>query len=236
MAIKQSKEISTVEKPNAVEVVESVQVEQPAVQEQPEPAAAPAPEPVIAAPVPLAPVVLNVAKIPPMQQSMSAPETLTLGNIYDRAIKTATALDQNAINAVNRFKQAVDRYFLEMTPGKMLTPKEGAYQQYLLCEALIDFFKNESDSIHRLMWNYFLISTVQTYGKRFELLNRYMGDEWAYGKDRYDFLLSVANLVMWTAVPATRAIGIKKIAEQYRFKGTFWTPAVQANMIKFYNL
>lgn len=234
MAIKQSREpasVETVEKANA-----DIQVAQAAVQEQPEPLPQPAPEPVVAAPVSLAPVVLNVAKIPPLQQQVSAPEALTLENIYVRAIKTATGIDQNALNLVNRFKHAVDCYFKEMTPGKMLAPKEGAYQQYLLCEALIDFFKNENDSIHRLMWNYFLISTVQTYGKRFELLNRYMGDEWTYGKDRYDFLLSVANLVMWTAVPATRAIGIKKIAEQYRFKGTFWTQSVQANMTKFYNL
>ena len=186
----------------------------------------------VAAPV-AAPVVLTTSKAPVAQ---AATEATTLETLYSRAVKAAQEEGVGATLMVERFKKSLDRYFTKMAPGQMLTPKEGAFEQYLLTESLIDFFKNENEAIHRLLWNYHMLSVVSTFGKNFEMMNRYLSDEWTYGKDRYDFFTSVNNLVMWTANPATRATNIKKIAEQYRFKGMYWTEAVQSNMSKFYGL
>lgn len=187
---------------------------------------------IVAAPVP-APVVLTTSKAPVVQATT---EATTLETLYARAVKAAQEDGAAASLLVERFKKSLDRYFTKMAPGQMLTSKDGAFEQYLLVEALIDFFKNENESIHRLMWNYHMLSVVATFGNNFEMLNRYMGDEWTYGKERYDFFTSVNNLILWTANPATRAVNIKKIAQQYRFKGTYWTEAVQANMTRFYGL
>ena len=209
------------------------------------PAPTPAPAPVvetttqpvaevaaIAAPVE-APVVFTTTKAPVVAQPA---EVTTLDALLVRAKAVAQENGLASVLLVERFKTATDRYFTKVAPGQMLSEKDGAFEQYLLAEALIDFLKNENEALHRLLWNYYMLSVTKTFGKRYEMLNRFLADEWTYGKERYDFLLGINNLILWTADPATRAVGIKKIDPKYRFKGAFWNETAQANMARFYGV
>lgn len=179
------------------------------------------------------PVVFTTTKAPAVEVPT---EVSTLDALMARAKAAAQENGMASVLMVERFKTATDRYFAKTAPGQMLSEKDGSFEQYLLAEALIDFLKNENETIHRLLWNYYMTMVTKTFGKNFEMLNRFLAEEWTYGKERYDFLLSINNLVLWTANPSTRAANIKKIDAKYRFKGPFWNETAQANMARFYNV
>lgn len=199
----------------------------------PEPVSEPVTEVAAVAPPVEAPVVFTTTKAPVVTQPT---EVNTLDALLTRAKAVAQENGLGSVLLVERFKTATDRYFTKVAPGQMLSEKDGAFEQYLLAEALIDFLKNENEVLHRLLWNYYMLTVTKTFGKHYEMLNRFLADEWTYGKERYDFLLGINNLILWTADPATRAAGIKKIDPKYRFKGAFWNETAQANMARFYGV
>ncbi len=207
------------------------------------PVSAPAAEPeVVEAPVPEVAAVAAPVEAPVVFTTTKAPvaevptEVSTLDALMARAKAAAQENGMASVMMIDRFKTATDRYFTKTAPGQMLSEKDGSFEQYLLAEALIDFLKNENETIHRLLWNYYMTMVTKTFGKNFEMLNRFLAEEWTYGKERYDFLLGINNLVLWTANPSTRAVNIKKIDAKYRFKGPFWNETAQANMARFYNV
>lgn len=144
-------------------------------------------------------------------------------------------LKANGTSAQLTLISSIETYMDNMTPGKVIDSKQGAFYQYSLWKAIYNAVCLSDRSEFKSLWNiilgYFNEYSNGIFGERY--VYRFT-EQWSYSNTELQAFLRTLNLIKLTENPATRANGLKQV-DMNRTLADGYTEEGRQRIIGFYS-